>query len=497
MYGLSYLLNLLKISPQELSDFLNVHRTLVSKWKSGARTIDANSKYLNDLINYIIIRNEELELNTLENFIHSLYGYNYEKNINQKLLKKYVKIILLDNNFFYSNFKKIEKYPNSLYVAAVPIFKTKSATKSTMLHILDLAEKQPKSSNITCLYTNSFEQLMSELPFRVQWIDRILILLNNGYTLKIIFSSYNCTPNIFMRFHKLFLHKNCTILKSNSYIEDLFNPSIHIVENIAVMLSFQVLNTKKLMYSTSLFTDPISIETYSSICTNIIKKSKLLFTNRKISLSTINKKFSSLFSVNGIETWNNTIYHYSDIPLLYLMSTELYKKILLQSGVNKTFVQTELELFIKIKHCIEKVIDTFKNIHFYSFDNFLKLSNESEICISCYIMTKKVNLKFTKDDYKHLLSLLIDALQNKNNFEVCFIPSKLLPDVQSFELWCKKNVGLHAFINQKSNSILTCHDIDFVNQIATSFEQQFLFTPLEYKEKRSVINKIQTIIDHM
>lgn len=495
MYGLSYLLKILKISPQDLSDYLNVHRTLVSKWKSGARNVDANSKYLNNLIDYIVIRNEELQLNTLENLMLSLYGYNHKKSKNQQQLKKYVKSLLLDDNFINNEKKKFEKYHDSLYVAGVPIFNTENSVKKIMLHILDLAEEQAKPSNITCLCTNSFDQAVSELSFRTQWIDRIIALLNRDYKLTIVFSSYDDNTNIFMRFHKLFLHKNCTIMKYNSYIGDIFNPSIHLVENRAIMLSLQVLNGKTLMHSTALFTDPVSVETYAAICTNIIKKSKLLFVNKKISITSLSKKYTLLFNGNGLESWHDTMYYYGDVPLLYLMSSELYKKILLQSGVSENSVQSELELFIKRKYCVEKVIDTFKNIHFYSLDSFFKLSNELKICIPNHYITTKTNLKLTKEDYKHLLSLLIDALQSKINLEVCLIPSKLFPDVHSFELWCKKNIGLHAYTSQKSNRIITCYDIDFVNQIATSFEQQYLFAPLEYKLKVSVIDKIHTIID--
>ena len=90
----SYLLNLLKISPSQMAEYLNVDRTLVSKWKNGTRTISINSDYFDKALEFLILKNETLNAKLLENLLSSIYpDLNNEVNHNIYLmnhLKNYI-----------------------------------------------------------------------------------------------------------------------------------------------------------------------------------------------------------------------------------------------------------------------------------------------------------------------------------------------------------------------------------------------------------------------
>ena len=79
---ISYLLKLLNVSPSEMAKYINVDRSLVSKWKNAARTISINADYLEKFLEYLICKSDNSKINLLKNLFSSTYP-EFDKDMNQ------------------------------------------------------------------------------------------------------------------------------------------------------------------------------------------------------------------------------------------------------------------------------------------------------------------------------------------------------------------------------------------------------------------------------
>ena len=89
--GITYILNLLQVSPTELSLHLHIDRSLISKWKSGNRKIDVDNKYFEKLLDYLINRNVALQIRSLENLFERVYSlYDVSSDTIRVYLKRFI-----------------------------------------------------------------------------------------------------------------------------------------------------------------------------------------------------------------------------------------------------------------------------------------------------------------------------------------------------------------------------------------------------------------------
>ena len=157
----SYLLNLLKISPSQMAEYLNVDRTLVSKWKNGTRTISINSDYFDKALEFLILKNETLNAKLLENLLSSIYpDLNNEVNHNLYLMNHLKNYILNDNND-----NKISKTnetiaPNSIYSASVPIYSSEENMLLGILNMLDSVINDGIPQKLIFIFNDTLDLLM-------------------------------------------------------------------------------------------------------------------------------------------------------------------------------------------------------------------------------------------------------------------------------------------------------------------------------------------------
>ena len=493
--GLSFLLKLLNISPQELSDYIHVHRTLVSKWKSGARTIDVNSKYLDQIIDFLIDKNRDQEMCTLENTMNSIYGYDCTKDDPlQTKLRRYMKQIILCETLPSNSFEQSKSQLDCTYVAAVPTYDGKNSVRNAIIHMLDIATTLLTPTNIICIYNDTFSKIMSDLEFRSYWTSKMIDLMNSGYKLSIIFSSDTDNASFFMYFYKLVFHENCTIRQSISHIESFCSLSIHFIENTIAVTSTALYEKNRSAYYTTIHTDPIALKMYSLLCSNIIQNSQKVFINTTIfPLKENERKYNPRYCEASLDPWQDTLYFYSDFISYHFMDKAFYEKILIQSGFGEKELEKEIRLFHDIKSEIKLALTKYKSIHFYPLDSINSFVKKKAFYIPSFSSQSDKNILIKKEDYEYLLNNLVTHLKHSKKDELCLLPSSLFPELNSIIIWCKKNQCLHAYDGLHSNQMIRSYNLSQVNQMASILEQQYLFTPKEYKQRDCVIEKISAL----
>ncbi|MEG2290689.1 MAG: hypothetical protein RSA29_14880 [Clostridium sp.] len=492
-HGIGFLLDLLEVSPTQLALALNVHRTLISKWKSGVRKVDVNNDYFEKLIDYLINRNDNLGVSTLEDFFETIYDSKIDYVNSQDILRTYVKKFIIDNEINERQFKENKKVDGSLYTAPVSIYEGEAGKQKAVLNLLDIADQQRTPGVLTFLYCGVFDIFMEDGKFRTIWLERILKLLDKGFKLQLIYSSYR-NAKIVLNFAPLIFHDNCEILcySSPPTLNNTF--SIHALDKKMLIFGLRHHFEVNSCNYCSVFQDSLSIKAYSNIVDKVVSKSIPTFTTMKTSaLLTREKKMNYYINIDKLMPTYNTAYYYNSIPTCSFMSDDLFYEILCNSLLSEKQIQVEFKRFKLRKKAFLKTIELCDIVHFYPINNLMKLAEQKTIIYAKENSVICPPLIVSQEQFKRHMHDLADGVLKYPNFNICLNSDNLIPSMPSVYCWCKKNELIFLFDTENPTKHQSCTDVSFVNSIADLFEQHFLYTSNELKSKESVANMLRNL----
>lgn len=489
--GLSYLLNLLDISPTQMAKYVHVDRSLVSKWKSGSRTIDGNSHYLNDIVEFIYYKNSELNIKTLERLFSSIYP-NEVFNMNTENSVKYcIKNFILSSDLS-STLQPTNTTSHSTYTTTVPIYQGKNNKRQGILDFLNHALLEQQPSKLTFVFCGELELLMNNTKFLQSWLKKVVTLLNRGFELELFYSSYN-DSKFFIYFSSLIFHKNCTIYKFTEPLDGYHQFSFHILEKRRLFFSLdQSIAPYSYEYG-AVYIDPITINVYTSWA-NRIKESAsplfVVFENNDI-LENLSETNSSLYPQIG-EKYNSS-YYYTSCPSYLLMSEELYYDILCHSLSNSNEIKSHFKRFKKLKKSFARTLNESTNIHFYHLDELIKLSTQEYIYYSNKDTLFFPHLRLTQEHFRRHLREIADYWLPKENMNIILLTKPILPNNIHINCWCKRNEFIMFFDNTEAVTYKISREYGFINSFADLFTYYYTSLSPDFKSKETVADILRNI----
>ena len=433
----SYLLNLLKISPSQMAEYLNVDRTLVSKF----------------LKNYILNDNNDNKISKTNETIA----------------------------------------PNSIYSASAPIYSSEENMLLGILNMLDSVINDGIPQKLIFIFNDTLDLLMDYDNFRNKWLEKVLTLLNMGCKLRLAYTIGN-SSKLFIYLSSLIFHKNCSILSyMNSSNYDSKKISFHIIEDRKIFLSIYHCDERNLYSYGAIFFDPVSIDFYTKIAEGIISKAKP--TLYKLNADTLYDTLFRQINVQANEIFANhhTIYYYDKIPTIYpTISEDLFYEILCNSIQSKDTIKKEFDLFKKINQYIKDHYYKNERKHFYPIDSLIKMADMDTI-VYREALNQFPKLVVSNSQFKRHMKELADYLLSNEKFNICLCPTTLIPSAPSVHCWCKKNERLIIFDDNYISQVKMCSDASFTNSVCNLLEHQFLCAPENLKSKTIVADFLRSL----
>lgn len=494
-YGLHYLINALDISSLDLSKYINVHRTLISKWKNGSRKIDINSPYFEPLIEYIIKINNQRNLKTLESLYCSIYGKDYNEHLSDNELHDLVKDIILYDKLSSKTLCEYKKDKECLYVTAVSIYSGKVTKSKAVMSLLEYAEKNSSNKKLTFINDNCLNEFLDNSSLRQLFINKLLSLFEQGFNLELILSSMTDNSSLLFYLYPIIFNKNCKVYTYPINFHTTHKSCVHILENSMVVLGISAEGKNKQCCYTSTYTDPFTIELYTIIAENLKKQAVHLLnlTNIRHALKMEKKSKTMLHNLNNYSSFSNA-YFYNLIPSYLCMEESLLKDILNQSIDNPKEVQAELDLYRIRKQKLVRTLKINDIISFYSLDILSKYALMDKIIYPHKLSVTSNQLILTNKQFKMHIHCLIDLLQKTDKFNICLFNSHVFPALDSLLIWCKKNDFLFVSDSRNAETSLYTTDLSFINSVANTLEQQLLYTHPDYKDKEKVIKLLTNLL---
>lgn len=492
-YGIGFLMEELKIKSTELANYIYVDRSLISRWKAGTRTLDPKADYFNKVIDFFVLKISDMDNRIIKRI------FSVDTPVREEDLRSLIKNFIL-NKETPSYIKRIIKNDKSYsFIAPILLYEGNAAQKKAVLKFIDEAQYE-NPCKLTFIYPENLNLIYDDEDYREKYIKGILALLNAGFTLDLLYSSVSSTT-LMIYFSSLLFNNNCCIYEFNScFAETKF--SLHILENNLVLLG---LHDSKHMISTSvsntdtsnsstLFSDQISIISYTKIAEDIKQKSIPLFINiDEASLFTQESKLRKELMDIHKTTKYHTLYFFASTPTHFLMSEDLFLEVLSKTLSSKKEIAAQFNKYKERRKIILSELNNWDKVHFSSLSILKKLANQDYVEFGYENALLDIKLILDKSQFKRFLNDIADLLDSRPDFHVCLNDNVTLHSMASAVFWCISNKSFFVFDTSTPTHYRSSNNPSFINSITTLFEHIYLYSYKELTDNKTVSNILRKL----
>ncbi|MDD4343400.1 MAG: hypothetical protein PHH19_03420 [Eubacteriales bacterium] len=417
--NLGYLMNVFNISGKQISQYLNIDNSLVSKWKNGQRPLTINTAHLHNLVNFFLEYKNGILLKKVQELLSDLYP---NENFNSvPVLTNYLTDFLISpfTPKTYNNKNDYIEYKENNYTYFN--FQGNEGRRESVLFFLDqiLNEKEPQE--ILLISQEDMSWLTEDPEFLKIWKNKLQKILWSSHKINIIHWVDRSTQNlgtIVLQWLPLYLSGNITSYYFPKYSDLNYNSTIFIIKNKLVLMGMEGA-TQKDRYS-SLFFDYPTLNHSTWIFNNLLEKCKPLVKIFNSKNKTDFKKMTSEIK----EPPGETLY-LANFPGFYTMPLPLFIEILEANNLDKETYEKCLILYKKM----QVFISTKKRKEIFSKDSVKKIFSSDSYIYKDISMLCDSPIKATKDQvFAHFDFLLNKVLENEN-YQIALLDEKINIDM--------------------------------------------------------------------
>jgi len=476
---LGFIMDSMDIQTIALAQCLHVDASLVSKWKTGSRTLSEKSAYFNDVIEYLILVSEEDGFRLLTDCLHALYPQAETTDHTQirAMLRK-----ALTSQKPLTPPKKERTFFTGMNSVPVLTFDGCAGRRTVILKLLDYADEMSDPGNLIFLDSEEYNWLLDNPDFSGEFSDRIMRLLKKGFHARFVihYSTYRERfIHLFNACSPLLFHRNVKWYYYEYYDENLINFSFFILNHAISLLGISVGNTNS---SSIVFTDNNMVIRHETIADYVIAQCRCLFED---------------FNPSEFETVVNDIYpfrrkgsFYCMLPAPAFMSVKEYllKEILADNGISEEDSRTYLELYNRFRkvtscHYFKKDMPEEPFIYIFQLEEMTRRVREKTFVSGSLTLLNGKTVKVTKRQYAQEIRDLAKDLMKYENMQIVFVSEKDLASLPCLSCWCQQNLWM---VQMDNEGFRLSDEISVVNAAASALEQCIRRTPPERKNKENV-----------
>ena len=244
----------------------------------------------------------------------------------------------------------------------------------------------------------------------------------------------------------------------------------------------------------TIFSDPLSISTYTDIVDSIkVNLSPLFFTADDKYVATMEERYNIKYLYDHSNFLYHSIVFYNSYPSPLLMSENLFLEILHESMNNKKEIAKIYNIFLKRKKIFLSELDKFDKYHFYSLQELRKFSSQDYVELDYKNLLLSTKLKLTKSQFKLFLKDIAELLETKPKFHICLNDNSILRPISSlYYIYVSTDFFLACDLSSLNNFKLSTNG-PFVNSIKTIFEQLYIYSPNIMTDNKIVAELLRNI----
>lgn len=479
---LGFLLERLNVQTVALSRELHVDASLVSKWKSGDRSLNSKSIYFDDIIHFLMKESKKSSHQVLKKALSEVFPMEI---IDSSDSPEPFLIQLLSNPRMVLPDIQKPFLTDAPHTAQVSIFEQNAGRRHAIDKLLSFAEDMPVPGQILFIDSEEYGWLLEDRAFSKRFVLRMIQLLDRGFTARFVihFSSYR---ERFLRFFEicnlLLFHRNVEWFYYEYYDENVFNFSFFILNKAISLLG---LSADQSVSTTMIFTDTGSIIQHEVLADSVICKCQKLFMNFDPGQCADVVRYISVIRKRG------ALYAYLPAPAFVSTKTELLYEILKDNQIDSALIKHALSVNQLMRNLVHSQFRGLENrperlILIFQLEEMTRRAKQRPF-ISCSLtLLGGKRVQVSQKQYARCIRDLAVSLEKYNNLEIAFMSETdniPLPNITEMNCWCKQNTWM---VQMDQQGFRLTDEVSIVNSASITLERCLRKIPPERKEKEYV-----------
>lgn len=487
---LGFIMECLDIQTVSLARALHVDASLVSKWKSGDRSLTGKSTYFQEVITYLMEESAKSGHQLLRNALRELYpheeigaGIQIEPLLRQALTK--IK--------YHSKPENRKLLTEGAENITLSVFEGNAGRRTAIERLLKYAEGMATPGKIVFIDSEEYEWLLEDMQFAKLFALKMECLLKKGFRAQFVihYSSYRERfVRLFETCSSLIFHRNVEWFYYEYYDENVFNFSFFILNHAVSLLG---LAAGRNASSTMLFFDNATVIRHEGMADYVINNCRRLFINFRPN------QFGEV--VNDIYTIRKRGALYSFLPAPAFLSAKesLLEEVMKENGVSGECLEECLtinRMMREITHChfsrLEKKPEPF--IHILQLEEMVRRAKTRPfISCSLTLLGGKV-VKVSLNQYAACIRSLAEGLEKHENLQIVLVSEEDHAPLPGINCWCKQNTWM---VQMDEEGFRLSDEISIVNAASVTLERCVRRVPPERKEKAAVRKFLLELADEL
>ncbi len=492
---LGFLLEQFNLTQRELADALYIHYTMVSKWINGKRILSSRSPYLKKIVNYFIALDSNIKFSRLKQIL--LYDYPHAQLNSRDEIYLFLRRWLLEEDHRHIKNDLLLKInaDKDVCKSEFYIFKGNSGRRKAVEKIADISNSLPKGQETLLFSQEDNTWFYEDKEFLKLWKEKNFEFLQREGKINIIHTldrsnksnafsllywlPFDISPGTFPYLHAHFLENTNTRF------------TLFILKNVAALFGFTSGITTKTLYTYMIF-DSITLQKLQLAMENLLKYCTPMFDK---SFPNEHEKIINLITIATMNKEDN--YCFTLPPSLRIISSKLFREILLENDFNKT----EVELYLNYHSTLQKnfYADSRECVFRFIYDiNKLEKALESD-CIyfeECSLFMNRT-LKITRKTLIKSIEETIKAMEKMPNLKIALVEEPPDSFLENINICVKKDTisifNKSVSKNQPTFSLFT-HEPTAVNSYFYFFNQLWNSIPSLKRDPKWVIKRLISAI---
>lgn len=473
-----FLMNALNLPTVTLARALHVDASLVSKWKSGDRSLTRRSAYFDDIVRFLLSLGQESPQSLHDALSLALPA---ETIPTEGDLTPYLRRAL-DNASPQAGENAPLPFRDSQARVSALIFEGTEGIRNAVVKLLATAESMPQAGVLTFIDTNEYRWLTSDREYTLHFTDRIISLLAKGAKARFVIhysASRERSVELFKSISPLVFHRNVEWYYYEYYDDSLFHSSLFLLNRTISLLSMAADDLPPTMMA---FTDPALILRHEELSERIIRKCRPVFeTFPTDSFLTV---IENIYSARR----RGALYSFLPAPAFLFAEENLLSRILEDNGIGPDARETCLDLNRKCS----LITSNYFSPHQKNAEPFILLFQLEEMerraSIQPFIsaslsLIEHTTVTIRPEHFAAELRQLAADLRRYDNFHILLVSKDDHIPLPAINCWCKQYTWM---IQMDDAGFRLSDEAGIVSAASITFERCIRHIPPSRKDKEAV-----------
>lgn len=484
---LGYLMEQLNIPTVYMAQSVHVDASLVSKWKTGSRTLSSRSVYFDDIIQCILKEAEKSDYRLLKSALTDLFpleNITDSEQMESLLRESLVRKISHDSSCEHSRLLDTTAIPVSVYIG-------NTGRRNAMNRLLDYAESMTVPGEFIFLDMGDYSWLLEAPDYYTVFTARLLSLLEKGFHARIIIhyaSYYGYFARLFHACSALIFNRNMDWFCYRSYDEQIIQPSFFLLNRAVSLLGLSTGNTD---CTTMIFTEHSQVIHHEMYVHHVLQTCSSLFSNYLPENLNVMLQSSNRFSMHG------TLYAFLPAPVFIFAKKDLLREILEYNQIPEQKILHYLELNTLLKkqiYDLEPVVTHEPFIYLFQLETMVKRATTEPFISRSLSLLEGKTIQVTKQQYAQMLKDLADDVIRYPHIQLYLVSEKDNISLPSVNCWCKKNCWM---VQMDRQGLRLSKELRMVEAAASTLSACIRQLPPERRERKYIFGFLLNLIEEL